>query len=164
MKEGKTNAEALAITEGIVLNTEESTDVLKIYNYAFTVPSIEDESYTVIIYASDTNGQSASKEITVSNDKEAPKFDSVASITPYVDVEEGDGGNKKIVQKVNGLVNIKQLISDNVKVEKNNILQENDIKEESINNCKNNIIQFHFVNNDKKLTFCFCLLYILTSS
>lgn len=118
MEEGKTNAEALAITEGIVLNTEESTDVLKIYNYAFTVPSIEDESYTVIIYASDTNGQSASKEITVSNDKEAPKFDSVASITPYVDVEEGDGGNKKIVQKVNGLVNIKQLISDNVKVEK----------------------------------------------
>ncbi len=118
MEEGKTNAEALAITEGIVLNTEESTDVLKIYNYAFTVPSIEDESYTVIIYASDTNGQSASKEITVSNDKEAPKFDSVASITPYVDVEEGDGENKKIVQKVNGLVNIKQLISDNVKVEK----------------------------------------------
>jgi len=118
MEGGKTNAEALAITEGIVLNTEESTDVLKIYNYAFTVPSIEDESYTVIIYASDTNGQSASKEITVSNDKEAPKFDSVASITPYVDVEEGDGGNKKIVQKVNGLVNIKQLISDNVKVEK----------------------------------------------
>ncbi len=118
MEEGKTNAEALAITEGIVLNTEESTDVLKIYNYAFTVPSIEDESYTVIIYASDTNGQSASKEITVSNDKEAPKFDSVASITPYVDVEKGDGENKKIVQKVNGLVNIKQLISDNVKVEK----------------------------------------------
>ena len=118
MEEGKTNAEALAITEGIVFNTEESTDVLKIYNYAFTVPSIEDESYTVIIYASDTNGQSGSKEITVSNDKEAPKFDSVASITPYVDVEEGDGENKKIVQKVNGLVNIKQLISDNVKVEK----------------------------------------------
>ena len=118
MEEGKTNAEALAITEGIVLNTEESTDVLKIYNYAFTVPSIEDESYTVIIYASDTNGQSGSREITVSNDKEAPKFDSVASITPYVDVEEGEGQNKKILQKVNGLVNIKQLISDNVKVEK----------------------------------------------
>lgn len=118
MEEGKTNAEALAITEGIVLNTEESTDVLKIYNYAFTVPSIEDESYTVIVYASDTNGQSGSREITVSNDKEAPKFDSVASITPYVDVEEGEGQNKKIVQKVNGLVNIKQLISDNVKVEK----------------------------------------------
>ena len=118
MEEGKTNAEALAITEGIVLNTEESTDVLKIYNYAFTVPSIEDESYTVIIYASDTNGQSGSREITVSNDKEDPKFDSVASITPYVDVEEGEGQNKKILQKVNGLVNIKQLISDNVKVEK----------------------------------------------
>lgn len=116
--EAKDDAAALAVSEGIVLNKTQTTDALKWYNYSFTVPSIQEESFSILVFATDSNGQSSSKEIVVTNDKKAPEFDKTASITPYVDVVEKDAsGNEVTVQKVNGTINITQLISDDTQVE-----------------------------------------------
>lgn len=116
--EAKDDATALAVSEGIVLNKTQTTDALKWYNYSFTVPAIQEESFSILVFATDSNGQSSSKEIVVTNDKKAPEFDKTASITPYVDVVEKDAsGNEVTVQKVNGTINITQLISDDTQVE-----------------------------------------------
>lgn len=116
--EAKDDAAALAVSEGIVLNKTQTTDALKWYNYSFTVPAIQEESFSILVFATDSNGQSSSKEIVVTNDKKAPEFDKNASITPYVDVVEKDAsGNEVTVQKVNGTINITQLISDDTQVE-----------------------------------------------
>ena len=116
--EAKDDATALAVSEGIVLNKTQTTDALKWYNYSFTVPAIQEESFSILVFATDSNGQSSSKEIVVTNDKKAPEFDKTASITPYVDVVEKDAsGNEVTVQKVNGIINITQLISDDTQVE-----------------------------------------------
>ena len=116
--EAKEAAAALAVSEGIVLNKTQTTDALKWYNYSFTVPAIQEESFSILVFATDSNGQSSSKEIVVTNDKKAPEFDKTASITPYVDVVEKDAsGNEVTVQKVNGIINITQLISDDTQVE-----------------------------------------------
>lgn len=116
--EAKDDATALAVSEGIVLNKTQTTDALKWYNYSFTVPAIQEESFSILVFATDSNGQSSSKEIVVTNDKKAPEFDKNASITPYVDVVEKDAsGNEVTVQKVNGIINITQLISDDTQVE-----------------------------------------------
>lgn len=116
--EAKDDAAALAVSEGIVLNKTQTTDALKWYNYSFTVPAIQEESFSILVFATDSNGQSSSKEIVVTNDKKAPEFDKTASITPYVDVVERDAsGNEVTVQKVNGIINITQLISDDTQVE-----------------------------------------------
>lgn len=116
--EAKDDAAALAVSEGIVLNKTQTTDALKWYNYSFTVPAIQEESFSILVFATDSNGQSSSKEIVVTNDKKAPEFDKTASITPYVDVVEKDAsGNEVTVQKVNGIINITQLISDDTQVE-----------------------------------------------
>ena len=116
--EAKDDATALAVSEGIVLNKTQTTDALKWYNYSFTVPAIQEESFSILVFATDSNGQSSSKEIVVTNDKKAPEFDKNASITPYVDVVEKDAsGNEVTVQKVNGTINITQLISDDTQVE-----------------------------------------------
>ena len=116
--EAKEAAAALAVSEGIVLNKTQTTDALKWYNYSFTVPAIQEESFSILVFATDSNGQSSSKEIVVTNDKKAPEFDKTASITPYVDVVEKDAsGNEVTVQKVNGIINITQLVSDDTQVE-----------------------------------------------
>lgn len=116
--EAKEAAAALAVSEGIVLNKTQTTDALKWYNYSFTVPAIQEESFSILVFATDSNGQSSSKEIVVTNDKKAPEFDKTASITPYVDVVEKDSsGNEVTVQKVNGTINITQLVSDDTQVE-----------------------------------------------
>lgn len=116
--EAKDDATALAVSEGIVLNKTQTTDALKWYNYSFTVPAIQEESFSILVFATDSNGQSSSKEIVVTNDKKAPEFDKTASITPYVDVVEKDAsGNEATVQKVNGIINITQLVSDDTQVE-----------------------------------------------
>ena len=116
--EAKDDAAALAVSEGIVLNKTQTTDALKWYNYSFTVPAIQEESFSILVFATDSNGQSSSKEIVVTNDKKAPEFDKNASITPYVDVVEKDASGKEVtVQKVNGTINITQLISDDTQVE-----------------------------------------------
>ena len=116
--EAKDDAAALAVSEGIVLNKTQTTDALKWYNYSFTVPAIQEESFSILVFATDSNGQSSSKEIVVTNDKKAPEFDKTASVTPYVDVVEKDAsGNEVTVQKVNGTINITQLISDDTQVE-----------------------------------------------
>ena len=103
----------------VVLNKEESTDEIKVYNFSFAVPEIKEDAYSILVYATDSNEQFSSKEIVVTNDKNAPEFDKNPSITPYVDVVEKDAsGNDVKVLKVNGNINIKQLITDDTQVSK----------------------------------------------
>lgn len=117
--EEKSAEEASKITEGLVLNTDKTTVALKWYNFSFKIPEITDDSYSILIEVEDSNGQTSSKEVVVTNDKEAPEFDKNASITPYVDVvEKDDSGNDVTAQKVNGTINISQLISDDTQVDK----------------------------------------------
>lgn len=117
--EEKSAEEASKITEGLVLNKDKTTVALKWYNFSFKIPEITDDSYSILIEVEDSNGQTSSKEVVVTNDKEAPEFDKNASITPYVDVvEKDDSGNEVTAQKVNGTINISQLISDDTQVDK----------------------------------------------
>ena len=103
----------------VVLNKEESTDEIKVYNFSFAVPEIKEDAYSILVYATDSNEQFSSKEIVVTNDKNVPEFDKNPSITPYVDVVEKDAsGNDVKVLKVNGNINIKQLITDDTQVSK----------------------------------------------
>ena len=117
--EEKSAEEASKITEGLVLNKDKTTVALKWYNFSFKIPEITDDAYSILIEVEDSNGQTSSKEVVVTNDKEAPEFDKNASITPYVDVvEKDDSGNEVTAQKVNGTINISQLISDDTQVDK----------------------------------------------
>ena len=94
---------------GLFLNEKETTSALRFYNFSCISPKITDEFYSVYIVAFDDNKQTSFKEISVDNDIYPPVFDSEPTITPFVFTDEQ-------VYKVNGIVNISELISDNKKV------------------------------------------------
>lgn len=96
-------------SSGLYLNIKETTPALRFYNFRCASPKITDESYTIYIVAFDENNQFSSKEIAVDNDIYPPTFDSKPTITPFVSTDEQ-------VYKVNGIVNISELILDNKKV------------------------------------------------
>ena len=98
-----------SVSSGLYLNVKETTPSLKFYNFKCISPKITDESYTIYIVAFDDSNLVSSKEISVDNDIYPPVFDSEPSITPLVYTNEQ-------VYKVNGIVNISELISDNKKV------------------------------------------------
>lgn len=101
--------EIASVSSGLYLNVKETTPSLKFYNFKCISPKITDESYTIYIVAFDDSNLVSSKEISVDNDIYPPVFDSEPSITPLVYTNEQ-------VYKVNGIVNISELISDNKKV------------------------------------------------
>ncbi len=103
-----TSLETSAIT--FTEDTTKSTESQKYYDFTFTVPKdvSKDSSFTINLIATDAGGTSSSKEINVSNDTEAPVFEDF-TISPYVDVTTGG----VTIKKVNGIVNIQQLVSDN---------------------------------------------------
>lgn len=101
--------EIASVSSGLYLNVKETTPSLKFYNFKCISPKITDESYTIYIVAFDDSNLASSKEISVDNDIYPPVFDSEPSITPLIYTNEQ-------VYKVNGIVNISELISDNKKV------------------------------------------------
>lgn len=107
------------LKDKIVLNTSQTTVSQRYYNFSFEVDGkrdgISDSDYTLVVVAFDDNNQYAQKEISIENDVNEPTFDDSPTITPLVSssINEDTGGGN---YKVNGTINIAELISDDKKV------------------------------------------------